>query len=127
MLLHPRVCNVLNDMLAVSKDIDMEADSKLTRMLQAVAVPILGNVCHVFMHGLNRVQVSGCCVLVFFNSSLLKLFHCTLRTSSTLSQIYGAEKLHQLVLHRPENKPLITVCVLISCLSILLLLINYAL
>ncbi|KAI5658730.1 hypothetical protein M9H77_27523 [Catharanthus roseus] len=63
----------------VSKDIDMEADSKLTRMLQAVAVPILGNVCHVFMHGLNRVQ------------------------------IYGAEKLHQLVLHRPENKPLITI------------------
>jgi len=25
--------------------------------MQAVAVPILGNVCHVFMNGLNRVQV----------------------------------------------------------------------
>ncbi|KAL3516032.1 hypothetical protein ACH5RR_022934 [Cinchona calisaya] len=63
----------------VSKDIDLEADSVLTRVLQAVAVPVFGNICHVFMHGLNRVQV------------------------------YGAEKLHQAVLHRPENKPLITV------------------
>lgn len=63
----------------VSKDIDPEADSVLTRMLQAVAVPVLGNVCHVFMHGLNRVQ------------------------------IYGAEKLHQVLENRMENKPLITV------------------
>ncbi|CDP17184.1 unnamed protein product [Coffea canephora] len=63
----------------VSKDIDLEADSVLTRVLQAVAVPVFGNVCHVFMHGLNRVQ------------------------------IYGAEKLHQAVLGRPENKPLVTV------------------
>lgn len=36
----------------------MEGDSVLTRMLQAVAVPVLGNVCYVFMHGLNRVQVN---------------------------------------------------------------------
>lgn len=42
---------------SVSKDIDMEGDSVLTRMLQAVAVPVIGNVCYVFMHGLNRVQV----------------------------------------------------------------------
>lgn len=63
----------------VSKDFDAEADSVLTRVLQAVAVPVLGNVCHVFMHGLNRVQ------------------------------IYGAEKLHQAVSHRPENQSLITV------------------
>ncbi|KAH6805815.1 Phospholipid/glycerol acyltransferase family protein [Perilla frutescens var. frutescens] len=63
----------------VSKDIDAEDESVLTRMLQAVAVPVLGNVCHVFMHGLNRVQ------------------------------IFGAEKLQQVVLHRPENKSLITV------------------
>ncbi|KAK6121133.1 hypothetical protein DH2020_045121 [Rehmannia glutinosa] len=62
----------------VSKDIDAEDDSVLTRMLQAVAVPVLGNVCHVFMHGLNRVQ------------------------------IFGAEKLQQVLLHRPDNKPLIT-------------------
>lgn len=66
-------------MTAVSKDMDPEADSVLTRMLQAVAVPVLGNVCHVFMHGLNRVQ------------------------------IYGAEKLHQVLVNRAENKPLITV------------------
>ncbi|KAL2469151.1 Phospholipid/glycerol acyltransferase family protein [Forsythia ovata] len=64
---------------SVGKDIDAEADSVLTRILQAVAVPIIGNVCHVFMHGLNRVQ------------------------------IYGAENLHQALLHRPENKALITV------------------
>lgn len=63
----------------LSKDIDPDADSVLTRMLQAVAVPVLGNVCHVFMHGLNRVQ------------------------------IYGAEKLHQVLENRMENKPLITV------------------
>ncbi|KAL8088646.1 uncharacterized protein LOC141697922 [Apium graveolens] len=63
----------------VSKDIDMEGDSVLTRMLQAVAVPVIGNVCYVFMHGLNRVQ------------------------------IYGAEKLHQALQHRPNNKSLITV------------------
>lgn len=41
----------------MSKDIDAEDDSVLTRMLQAIAVPVLGNVCHVFMHGLNSVQV----------------------------------------------------------------------
>lgn len=44
-------------MIAVSKDIDAEEDSVLTRMLQVVAVPVIGNVCHVFMHGLNCVQV----------------------------------------------------------------------
>ncbi|XP_042051970.1 tafazzin-like [Salvia splendens] len=63
----------------VSKDIDEEDESVLTRLVQAVAVPVLGNVCHVFMHGLNRVQ------------------------------IFGAEKLQQVVLYRPENKSLITV------------------
>ncbi|KAM3378072.1 tafazzin [Capsicum galapagoense] len=63
----------------VSKDIDPEAGSVLTRMVQAVAVPVLGNVCHVFMHGLNRVQ------------------------------IYGAEKLYQVLENRIETKPLITV------------------
>ncbi|KAK3029982.1 hypothetical protein RJ639_038081 [Escallonia herrerae] len=63
----------------VSKDIDAEEDSVLTRMLQAVALPVIGNVCHVFMHGLNSVQ------------------------------IYGAEKLHRAMLHRPAKKPLITV------------------
>ncbi|XP_051145671.1 uncharacterized protein LOC127261381 isoform X1 [Andrographis paniculata] len=63
----------------VSKDIDAEYDSVLTRMLQAVAVPVIGNVCHVFMHGLNRIQ------------------------------IFGADKLQNAVLHRPENKSLITV------------------
>ncbi|KAF5197795.1 Tafazzin [Thalictrum thalictroides] len=63
----------------VAKDIDTTEDSILMRMLQAVAVPVIGNVCHVFMHGLNRVQV------------------------------YGAEKLEKALLHRPEGKPLITV------------------
>lgn len=51
-------CTKLDLMAAVSKDVDPETDSVLTRMLQAVAVPLLGNVCHVFMHGLNQVQVS---------------------------------------------------------------------
>ncbi|KAK8480429.1 hypothetical protein V6N13_131006 [Hibiscus sabdariffa] len=63
----------------VTKDFNVEEDSAIFRMLQAVAVPLIGNVCHVFMNGLNRVQV------------------------------YGLEKLHDALLNRPKNKPLITV------------------
>ncbi|GMP40178.1 hypothetical protein CsSME_00010724 [Camellia sinensis var. sinensis] len=63
----------------VGKGINAEEDSVITHMLQALAVPVIGNVCHVFMHGLNRVQ------------------------------IYGAENLHQALLNRPEKQPLITV------------------
>nr|XP_043628303.1 tafazzin isoform X2 [Erigeron canadensis] len=48
-------------------------------MLQAVAVPVIGNVCRVFMHGLNHVQ------------------------------IYGGEKLQQALVSRPDKTPLITV------------------
>ncbi|KAL5713034.1 hypothetical protein ACHQM5_015150 [Ranunculus cassubicifolius] len=43
----------------VSKDMGAEDDSLFLRMIQAVAVPVIGNVCYVFMHGLNRVQVYG--------------------------------------------------------------------
>ena len=43
---------------AVNKDIFAEEDSAIMRMLQGVAAPVLGNVCHVFMHGFNRVQVT---------------------------------------------------------------------
>ncbi|XP_023747164.1 uncharacterized protein LOC111895309 isoform X1 [Lactuca sativa] len=63
----------------VSKEFDTEEDSVLTQILQAVAVPVIGNVCHVFMHGLNHVQ------------------------------IYGGEKLQQGLLNRPDKTPLITV------------------
>ncbi|KAK3441593.1 hypothetical protein EUGRSUZ_B01913 [Eucalyptus grandis] len=63
----------------VSEELNAEEDSILLRMVQAVAVPVLGNMCHVFMHGLNRVQV------------------------------YGVEKLHDALLHRPKNKSLLTV------------------
>ncbi|EOY11503.1 hypothetical protein QUC31_009457 [Theobroma cacao] len=63
----------------VSKDFNVEEDSVILRTLQAVAVPLIGNVCHVFMNGLNRVQV------------------------------YGLEKLHDALLNRPKNKPLVTV------------------
>ncbi|KAF6142613.1 hypothetical protein GIB67_015099 [Kingdonia uniflora] len=65
-------------MNAVNKD-DAREDSIMVRVLQAVAVPVIGNVCHVFMHGLNHIQV------------------------------FGAEKLHGALLFRPEGKPLITV------------------
>lgn len=41
----------------VTRDFSSEEDSTLVRMMQAVAVPVIGNVCHVFMNGLNRVQV----------------------------------------------------------------------
>lgn len=63
----------------VNKDVDAIDDSVLLRLLQAVAVPLIGNACHVFMHGLNHIQ------------------------------IYGAEKLHQALLQRPKSTPLITV------------------
>lgn len=42
----------------MSKDFNAEEESVVLRMVQAVALPVLGNVCHVFMNGLNRVQVS---------------------------------------------------------------------
>lgn len=63
----------------VGKDVEAFDDSIIVRFLQALAVPVLGNACHVFMHGLNHVQ------------------------------IYGAEKLHMALLQRPQGKPLITV------------------
>ncbi|KAI3707749.1 hypothetical protein L2E82_36543 [Cichorium intybus] len=63
----------------VSNDFDTEEESVLTQILQAVAVPVIGNVCHVFMHGLNHVQ------------------------------IYGGEKLQQALVNRPDKTPLITV------------------
>ncbi|KAG2316139.1 hypothetical protein Bca52824_019261 [Brassica carinata] len=68
-----------NGLLRFSKDLTAEEESALFRMLQAVAVPLIGNACHVFMNGLNRVQV------------------------------YGLEKLHDALLNRPKNKPLVTV------------------
>lgn len=54
-------------------------ESGMVRMLQAVAVPLLGNVCHAFMHGLNYTEV------------------------------YGAEKLQEAIKFRPKGQPLITV------------------
>ncbi|RZC80776.1 hypothetical protein C5167_043364 [Papaver somniferum] len=63
----------------VDKDVDALEDSKIMQMLQSVAVPMIGNVCHFFMHGLNHVQ------------------------------IYGAEKLQKAVLQRQQGKSLITV------------------
>ncbi|KAL6146558.1 hypothetical protein ACLB2K_057236 [Fragaria x ananassa] len=63
----------------VGKEINAEEESAILRMVQAVAVPVIGNVCHVFMNGLNRVQV------------------------------YGLEKLHDALLRRPKDRPLITV------------------
>ncbi|KAL5222991.1 hypothetical protein ABZP36_027704 [Zizania latifolia] len=63
----------------VGKEVDVIEDSVIIRSLQALAVPLIGNACHVFMHGLNSVQ------------------------------IYGAEKLQQALQERPKGKPLLTV------------------
>lgn len=52
----------------VGKEFNDGEESAVLRMLQAVAVPVLGNVCHVFMHGLNRVQVLNISVLGSFLS-----------------------------------------------------------
>lgn len=51
------VINKLFVVIAVSKDLTAEEESALFRMLQAVAIPLIGNACHVFMNGFNRVQV----------------------------------------------------------------------
>jgi hypothetical protein len=64
----------------VGKEVDGIEDSVIFRSLQALAVPLIGNACHIFMHGLNSVQ------------------------------IYGAEKLQQALQERPKGKPLLTVC-----------------
>ncbi|ERN02214.1 tafazzin isoform X1 [Amborella trichopoda] len=61
------------------KDIAAMEDSAVTHMLRAVAVPVLGNMCYVFMHGLNCIQ------------------------------IYGAEKLHKALTQRSIDQSLITV------------------
>lgn len=63
----------------MGKVVDGAEDSVIIRSLQALAVPLIGNACHVFMHGLNSVQ------------------------------IYGAEKLEQALHGRPKGKPLLTV------------------
>uniref|UniRef100_A0A0D3EY91 Phospholipid/glycerol acyltransferase domain-containing protein n=3 Tax=Oryza TaxID=4527 RepID=A0A0D3EY91_9ORYZ len=63
----------------VGKEVDGIEDSVIFRSLQALAVPLIGNACHIFMHGLNSVQ------------------------------IYGAEKLQQALQERPKGKPLLTV------------------
>lgn len=63
----------------MSKDFSGDEESAIVRMVQSVAVPLIGNVCHVFMNGLNRVQV------------------------------FGVDKLHEALLNRPKNKPLLTV------------------
>lgn len=44
--------------LSVGKEVNGVEDSVIFRSLQALAVPLIGNACYVFMHGLNSVQVS---------------------------------------------------------------------
>lgn len=63
----------------VGKEVNGIEDSVIFRSLQALAVPLIGNACYVFMHGLNSVQV------------------------------YGVEKLHQALHGRPKGKALLTV------------------
>lgn len=58
-------------MSSVSKDFNADEESVIIRMLQTVAVPLFGNMCHVFMNGLNRVQVCG--IGLFVIECLLKL------------------------------------------------------
>lgn len=56
----------------VARDFSSEEDSTLVRMMQAVAVPVLGNVCHVFMNGLNRVQV---CYATYISCLVYYILH----------------------------------------------------
>lgn len=43
---------------AESEDEDTVDGSIIFQLLQSVAIPVIGNVCHVFMHGLNHIQVT---------------------------------------------------------------------
>ncbi|CAA6663440.1 unnamed protein product [Spirodela intermedia] len=61
-----------------SKDEDRIDGSVIFQLLQSLAIPVIGNVCHVFMHGLNHIQ------------------------------IYGLEKFHSALLRRPKGKALLT-------------------
>ncbi|KAH0461212.1 hypothetical protein IEQ34_008787 [Dendrobium chrysotoxum] len=63
----------------VGKDFESIDGSAIVHFLQFLAVPVIGNACHAFMHGLNHIQ------------------------------IYGVEKLHSALLDRPLGKPLVTV------------------
>ena len=103
----------------MSKDFSSEEESTLLRMMQAVAVPVLGNVCHVFMNGLNRVQVchdSFYAVEFPYLGFLLPLLFDFLSDWNCCmeEQVYGLEKLHAALLQRPKGKPLLTVRVLDS-------------
>lgn len=55
-------------------------ESLSSQFAQAVVLPTVAGACHVFMHGLN------------------------------ITEIYGAEKLHEAIKCRPEGQSLITVC-----------------
>ncbi|XP_024391263.1 uncharacterized protein [Physcomitrium patens] len=55
-------------------------ESLWTQLAQAVMLPAVGGVCHVWMHGLN------------------------------ITEVYGAEKLHKVINNRPGGQSLITVC-----------------
>lgn len=54
----------------MDKNVDEVDDSIVVRLLQALAVPLIGNACHVFMHGLNCVQVFEFTRLKFLSSKL---------------------------------------------------------
>lgn len=64
--MHMYVCTV-------TRDFSSEEESTILRMMQAVAVPIVGNVCHVFMNGLNRVQVYDNRIICFSHICLNEL------------------------------------------------------
>ncbi|CAN6457269.1 unnamed protein product [Victoria cruziana] len=65
--------------VAVGEEFSEMDETIIMRMLRSLAVPLIGNACHVFMHGFNHVRV------------------------------YGAEKLHQALLQKRGGKPLLTV------------------
>ncbi|BBN00060.1 monolysocardiolipin acyltransferase [Marchantia polymorpha subsp. ruderalis] len=58
---------------------EVAEDSRLLRLMQALAIPLIGNACHIFMHGFNSTEV------------------------------YGAEKMQNAVFNRAPGQPLITV------------------
>ncbi len=57
----------------MGKEVDGIEDSVIFRSLQALAVPLIGNACHIFMHGLNSVQVLCWRALLILESILFHL------------------------------------------------------
>jgi hypothetical protein len=90
--IHQHVSLAVTAAKDVDVDVDAFDDSIFVRLLQLVAVPVIGSACHMFMHGLNHVQVCSSSTIseTFFFSMVLSnlIRHCYEFFRSTVSKSY---------------------------------------